>query len=135
MKYLIIIFSFALTSNLYGQNHITRQEVDSLPFLIVDKQPQFPGGNDSLMKWIARNKQYPPIQRHEPEGTVYVKFIIEKDGMVSNVEVLKSFGQFGEYYDKEVLRLIKSMPQWTPGQKGGKVVRTVKNVPVKFVIR
>jgi len=134
MKYLIIIFVLALTSHLSGQSQMTRQEIDSLPYLIVDKEPQFPGGNDSLMKWIARNKKHPPIQRHEPEGTVFVKFIIEKDGKVSNVEILKSFGQFGDYYDNEALHLIKSMPQWEPGQKDGKVVRTVKNVPVKFTI-
>ena len=114
---------------------MTRQEVDSLPYILVDKEPEFPGGKDSLQKYINRNKKYPPLQKHEPEGTVFVKFIIEKDGKVSNAEIAKSFGQFGEYYDNEALRLIKSMPNWTAGQKDGKTVRTVKNLPIKFFTR
>lgn len=135
MKYFTIIFFFTVTSNLLGQNQVTRQELDSLPYLIVDKEPEFPGGNDSLVRWISRSKKYPPLQRHEPQGTVIVRFVIEKNGKVSNVEIAKSFGQYGEYYDNEALRLIKSMPDWIPGQKDGKVVRTVKNLPVKFTIR
>ncbi len=121
---------------LSGQTHtITTQEPDSLLYTIVDKEPEFPGGIQAMMNFISMNTQYPPIQRCEPDGSVMVSFIVETDGKISHVTIAKGFGNPSQYYDKEALRVIGSMPRWSPGQKDGRVVRTRRFLPVKFHIR
>ncbi len=131
LKY--ILFLFFLKGALHAQtNSLTQAQVDSLPCIILDKGAEFPGGNDSLFKFIGRNIKYPPIQRCDVEGTIYVEFIIEKDGKISNIKVKKGVN---EYFDNEAKRVVKSMPNWIPGEKDNKIVRTIKYIPIRFYLR
>lgn len=100
---------------------------------VVEVEPEFPGGMDSLYAWIARNTKYPRLARENNiEGTVYVQFVIEKDGSISNVTLLRDIG-YG--CGKEALRVVNSMPKWKPGRQRGKPVRARYNLPIKFNLK
>ena len=129
MMLLLLLFAKLVIAQ---RNVISKSELDSLPFIVVDKMPEFPGGNDSLLKFIGQNLRYPAIKMDDPEGIVWVKFIVERNGKISNAEIERGLG---EYYDKEVLRLVNSMPLWTVGEKNNVAVRTVNVLPVQFTLR
>ena len=104
--------------------------VDS-PFVVVEELPEFPGGGkDAMFEWIAQNLRYPAKARKQKiEGTVNVKFLIDSEGKVGDVVVLKSdFALF----EKEAKRIITNMPDWKPGTQSGKVVSVYYMVPIEF---
>lgn len=96
----------------------------------VDQQPSFPGGTNALNTFIASNLKYPVwAQEKGIQGRVVVKFIVEKDGSISNVEVDRSVGPS---LDNEAMRVIKNMPKWIPGQINGKAVKVECSHPFVF---
>jgi len=98
-----------------------------------DYTPQMPEFNGNLKKWIVDNTLFPRDVIESGEGgKVYVTFIVEKDGTVSNPEIAKGVGGS---CDKEALRVIGLMPKWKPGELRGKPVRVRLNIPIKFEIR
>lgn len=102
-------------------------------YLIVDKMPSFPGGDDGLRKYLAQNIKYPlEAQEEGVQGRVFVKFVIEADGSISHVKVARPFDP---YLDWEAVRVVKSMPNWTPGKQDGKAVRVSYTVPINFVLQ
>lgn len=126
----ILVFLF-LIQIVSGQNKTyTKKGNDTLPLAIVDKEPRFPGGSDSLRKFIQQNIHH-PTNDNQLEGTVWVEFIVERNGKISTIKIKKSLS---EYYDKEALRIISLMPDWSPGQKNGKIVRSIKQLPFKFSV-
>lgn len=99
-------------------------------FVVVEDSPQFPGGDDARMAFMANTITYPVEARNKGiQGTVYVTFIIEKDGSVSNVKVLRGVHKS---LDEEAIRVVKNMPVWKPGMQRGKPVRVQYNMPMKF---
>ena len=105
-------------------------EEDITVFTVVDEDPSFPGGMDSLYAWLANNIQYPKTAReYRIVGTVYVTFIVERDGSISYPKILRDIGGG---CGKEVLRLVRMMPKWNPGKQRGETVRVQFNLPVKF---
>jgi len=101
-------------------------------YTFVEQQPEFPGGVPELFKWIASNLKYPKDSREKGiEGTTYIGFVIEKDGSISNVEVKKGI-ENGKLLDEEAMRVVKIMPKWYPGKQGGKAIRTLFTLPIKF---
>ena len=102
----------------------------NLIYQVVEKMPQFPGGDGALSKAIEKNIIYP---RFEFEGfyggKVIVKFIITKKGKISNAKILKSLDPF---YDKKAIRTIKLLPKWIPGEHNGKKVNVYYTLPVIF---
>ncbi len=114
-------------------NRIDAKETDTdAVFTFVEKTPEFPGGNTELIKFLQNNIKYPATERdNEIEGTVFIKFIVEKDGSVSNAEVLKSISPG---LDKEALRVVNLFPNFSPGMQGGKPVRVSFTLPVKFAL-
>ncbi len=99
-------------------------------FTAVEQNPEFPGGISEMYKFLGNNIKYPAsAQRANVAGRVFVKFVVEKDGSIGNVEVLKGIG-FG--CDEEAIRVIKSMPKWNPGRQNGKNVRVFYNMPVVY---
>lgn len=95
-----------------------------------DVLPEFPDGQGALMQYLAR-VTYPPFAReNDSEGTVYVQFIIEKDGTISDVKVARTSGH--KVQDDAALEHVKAMPQWKPGYKYDQPVRVQYVVPVKF---
>ena len=96
----------------------------------VDQQPSFPGGTNALNTFIASNLKYPPVAQLDGiQGRVIVKFIVEKDGSISNVEVNQSVVQD---LDNEAMRVVKAMPKWIPGQINGKAVKVECSLPFVF---
>lgn len=102
-------------------------------FLIVEQEAEFPGGLDALSKYLSANLTYPQEARDaNVEGKVIVQFVIEKNGKVSNIKVLRDIGSgCGE----EAVRVIKGMPRWKPGQQRGKPVRCQFTLPVNFQLQ
>lgn len=103
---------------------------DDKVYQVVDEMPEFPGEQGELLKYLARSVKYPveSIEKKE-EGRVSLTFIINKDGSVSDVEVVKSVTPA---LDAEAVRVVKSMPNWTPGKIKGKIVRVAYTVPIAF---
>ena len=99
-------------------------------FQVVEEMPEFPGGMQAMMQFIASNVKYPSIaQKNGVQGRVITQFTISKDGSITDAKVLRSVDP---YLDKEALRVISAMPKWKPGKQGGKAVATRFTVPVVF---
>jgi TonB family protein len=105
---------------------------DNEVFTVVEEQPYFPGGDEARHKFIEENIHYPDSAlKNKIQGKVFVTFIVEKDGSLSNVRVLKGIGGG---LDEEAVRVIKMMPKWIPGRQRGTPVRVQFNVPIKFIL-
>ena len=130
MKKLILLVALALfcCTSVMAQTEVE----DDAIFVVVENNPEFPGGSDSLYAYIARNIKYPETAKKEKiEGRVFVTFVIEKDGQVSNAKILRDIGGgCGE----EAIRVVKSMPKWKPGTQRGNPVRFQFNLPVSFML-
>ncbi len=107
------------------------EEEEEVVFVVVEKMPEFPGGQQALFKYLSENVKYPVIaQENGIQGRVICQFVVNKDGKIVDVEVVRSGGD--PSLDKEAVRVIKSMPNWKPGQQRGKAVRVKYTVPVNF---
>lgn len=107
------------------------EEVDEvINFYVIEEKPEFPGGEAAMMQWIAKNIKYPEIAKENNiQGKVFVQFIIDKDGYVKNVEVVRGVDPV---LDKEAVRVVSSMPQWKPGKQRGKPVKVQFQLPINF---
>ena len=105
-------------------------EPDDKPFDVVEQMPSFPGGKEALMKFISENVKYPKEAEEKGlQGRVVVRYIIEKDGSISEVEIAKSVN---EYLDAEAVRVVNAMPKWKPGKQKGENVRVKYTLPISF---
>lgn len=103
---------------------------DDKVYEVAEVMPEYPGGQGELLKFLARNIKYPEESvKNKEEGRVQIAFIVNKDGSISDVKVLKNTTPL---LDAEAIRITKSMPNWTPGKDKGKVVRVAYTVPVTF---
>ena len=99
-------------------------------FMVVEDQPEFPGGTAALLEYLRKNIKYPAICRENNiQGRVIVTFVVNKDGSIVDIEVAKSVNPS---LDKEAIRVISQMPKWKPGSQRGKPVRVKYSVPVNF---
>ena len=97
-------------------------------FQVVEDMPSFPGGN--VQKWIAKNVKYPVLAMENGiQGKVYIQFVIEKDGSITDTKVIRGVDAS---LDKEAIRVINSMPKWKPGKQRGKPVRVSYTLPINF---
>ncbi len=110
------------------------EEVAEEPiFTVVENDPEFPGGMEALYKYLAQNIKYPQLARDNGiTGKVYVTFVVERDGSIANPKVLRDIGGG---CGQEAIRVVKSMPKWTPGKQRGKAVRVQFNLPVNFSLK
>lgn len=109
-----------------------QQPIDCEQYSDVWKNPEFPGGNDALLKWLSENVRYPQIGwTNPPVGKVIVQFLVHKNGSISDVEVVRSSGY--DFLDKEALQVIMSMPDWIPGTCNGEPIGMRYVVPINFV--
>ena len=105
---------------------------DNTPFIIVEKMPEFPGGINALRKYLSKNIKYPSMARDIGiKGGVYLGFIIDKDGSITDIKVLKGIGGG---CDEEAVRVVEGMPAWNPGKQGGKKVRVQFYLPINFIL-
>ena len=109
---------------------LPKESADGKVYDVVDEMPQFPGGSSKLFEFLARNVRYPAeAEKAGAQGRVIVSFVIEKDGSVSNAKTVKAIHPA---LDAEALRVINSMPKWTPGKKNGEATRVKYVAPVTF---
>ena len=118
----VLLFSF-MTST-------AQTKKNDMVFDVVEVMPQYPGGPIAMLKYIMENIKYPEQAMKEGiQGRVTVRFIVEKDGSISDVKPILSVHPL---LNKEAVRVVESMPNWTPGKQHGKPVRVRFNVPVMF---
>ncbi|MEZ4938790.1 MAG: energy transducer TonB [Crocinitomicaceae bacterium] len=95
--------------------------------------PSFPGGDKAMLEFISKNVDYPILAKEMGEqGTAYVSFVVEKDGSISNVKILRQSLQFG--LNEAAMDVVQKMPKWKPGEHRGKKVRVRFTIPIKFVL-
>lgn len=118
----------------FGGTYTGEAEVeDDTPVVIAETMPTFMGGTvDDFAKWCGKHIVYPPAaQDNGSQGRVMVQFVVERDGSISHVTVLRGVDRL---LNDEAVRVIKSAPKWTPGSNRGKPVRVYVNVPINFVL-
>ena len=99
-------------------------------YRVLEVMPQYPGGPNEMMKYIQENIKYPQSAKdNKIEGRVFVSFVVEKDGSITNAAVIRGIDK---ECDAEALRVVSSMPKWTPGQQKGEVVRTQFTIPIIY---
>jgi protein TonB len=104
--------------------------IEIIPFVKVEQKPTFPGGDEALLKFITEKTVFPEIPKENGvDGKVYVQFVIDVNGKVTNVEIAKGVDP---YLDLEAIRVVKMIPDWTPGKQRGKAVPVSFVVPIKF---
>ena len=108
------------------------EEDDDEFFMVVENMPIFPGGDLGLMRYIQKNVKYPPIAKeYNITGKVYVSFIVDKSGSVTNVKIVRGVDK---NLDAEALRVVKSLPKYKPGKQRGKSVRVMFTIPINFTL-
>jgi len=112
---------------------VTTQSTDDVVFMVVEKMPQFPGGDSELFNYLSQNIKYPvEAQKAGIQGRVICQFIVEKDGAISNVKVVRSVDP---NLDAEAVRVINAMPNWQPGEQKGKKVSVEYTLPINFKLQ
>lgn len=114
---------------------VQREEVveEEQIFTIVEEMPSFPGGEAELFKYLGKNIKYPQMATDAGiAGVVYVTFVVDKDGKIRDVKILRGIGGG---CDEEAMRVVKSMPSWKPGKQRGKAVTVQYNLPIRFTLR
>lgn len=136
--FLSIVFSSIITEKVNAQSdasEINSTAINLNPqeeqvFMEVEKMPEYPGGDEARIKFLVKNIKYPEeARKNGTSGTVYITFIIEKSGEITNVKVLKGVN---ELLDNEAARVVNLMPAWEPGMLKGKPVRVQFNMPIQF---
>ncbi len=109
---------------------IAEEKVEEQIFDVAEQQPEFPGGQEALFKWLNDNLRYPTIaEENGVQGRVIVRFTVNTDGSITNIKVIRGVDPS---LDKEAIRVVKSMPHWIPGKMAGKPVRVNFTLPVMF---
>lgn len=102
-------------------------------YTYVEEMPTFPGGENEMYSYIKKNVKYPALARENNiSGKVYVNFVVDKDGNIKDVKLIRGIGGG---CDEEALRVIKSMPNWKPGKQNGRSVPVSYNMPINFSLR
>ncbi len=123
LNFLIFLIAIGLTTPLFPQDRLDFHRK-------VEVMPEFPGGEDVLDEFIRKNINYPGEGiANKKEGTVYVTFIVETDGTITQIKALKGIG---ETFEVEAERVVKKMPKWKPGQNEGEKVRVLLSLPIEF---
>jgi|TARA_B110000238_G_scaffold200657_1_gene251664 protein TonB len=108
------------------------EEDDEEFFMVVENMPEFPGGDLGLMKFIQKNVKYPAIAKeYNITGKVYVSFIVDKQGRVTNVKIVRGVDK---NLDGEALRVVSALPNYKPGKQRGKPVRVMFTIPINFTL-
>lgn len=108
------------------------EEDDEEFFMVVENMPEFPGGDLALMKFIQKNVRYPAIAKeYNITGKVYVSFIVDKQGNVTNVKIVRGVDK---NLDAEAVRVVSALPKYKPGKQRGKAVRVMFTIPINFTL-
>jgi TonB family protein len=126
--FLMMCLTLMISLGLNAQDSNKKGDV----YTVVEKMPEFPGGQDAMISFIGNNLKYPEVAKKDGiQGKVHVSFIIDEKGTVRDAKIEKSASPT---LDKEALRVINSMPAWKPGIEKGKVVKVAFTLPINFVL-
>ncbi len=115
------------------ENNEDEMDVEEQVFVVVESMPQFPGGYEILIKYLGENISYPKAAREAGiQGKVFVSFVVEKDGKVTNIKILRGIGGG---CDEEAVKVVQNMPDWIPGKQRSVAVRVQFNLPISFTLR
>lgn len=119
------------SDNAKGQKAIEEKSIQNEEvFTVVEKMPEYPGGDDARIKFMVENIKYPEqAKKNGIQGVVFVSYVVEKDGKISNIKTIRGIGGG---CDEEAERVISLMPNWKPGIQRGQPVRVQFNLPVRF---
>ena len=134
MKKLLLMSLMAMLglTTVSAQKTVVAQKNQQV-FDVVEQMPEYPGGMQALFEYLSQNVKYPEdAEKQKVEGRVIATFVVETDGSISNVEVVKpAFPSL----DAEAVRVLSGMPKWSPGMQSGKVVRVKYTVPINFNLK
>ena len=129
--YLLCIAFTLVAPMALAQDVMDPGEEEEPVYIVVDQMPEFPGGRQALFDFISTNVVYPTVARENGiEGKAIVQFVVEKDGSISHVQVVRTAGD--PSLDKEAIRVVRAMPKWLPGKHRGKLLRVKYTVPFNF---
>ena len=136
MKRLILMSLMAicsLTTVLAQKTVVSQKDQKEEPYNVVEDMPAFPGGMEAMIQFLSSNIQYPAdAQKQKVDGRVLVNFVVEKDGSITEVKVVKpTFPSL----DAEAIRVVKAMPKWKPGYQRGQAVRVQFTMPINFSLK
>jgi TonB family protein len=134
VKNLLAITLLLCVNYVFGQGSISAKKdsakSDGKIFTLVEEMPQFPGGEKELHKFLTGNIKYPlDLQGKKGNNTVYLTFVVEKDGSIRDIKILRGIN---EAIDSDVMRVMLMMPKWIPGKQNGKTVNVQFMLPIKF---
>lgn len=129
MRLTIIAVCLLFFTSLSAQEVSEERTSSDKIFQVADKMPEYPGGFTAMIEFVQDNLNYPEVKGEKLEGTVLVKFVIDRKGNVMGVDVLNSFQA---EYDTEALRVVGEFPKWTPGENEGIPVNVQMTLPIKF---
>ncbi|MFD3002188.1 energy transducer TonB [Pontibacter toksunensis] len=116
-----------------GTSDVVAEVVEEKPYTYVEQMPTFPGGESEMLKYLGKNIRYPAAaQRAGIEGIVVLSFVVSRTGEISEIQVIK---KLGGGTDEEAVRVVKSMPKWTPGKQNGRTVPVRYTLPVRYTIK
>ncbi|GCD78092.1 cell envelope biogenesis protein TonB [Thermaurantimonas aggregans] len=112
---------------------VKEDESENVLFAVVEIKPEFPGGREALMRYLAENIKYPQIARElNIQGVVIVQFTVDKSGQIRDVEIARGIGGG---CDEEALRVVKNMPAWSPGRQNNRPVNVRYALPIRFALK
>lgn len=126
----ILAFTLITTAKAQKSDTLKGLEADTLVFITVEHEPEFPGGVKGFNKFLYKNLKWPDkTGTIDVQGKVFIMFVVEKDGTLSNIHVIR--GLYPEF-DTEAIRVMRLSPKWKPGTQNGHVVRVYYNMPIPF---
>lgn len=129
MKKLLFLSAFLCTLS-FGAFAQSEVSTDDAVFVVVEEQAMFPGGMEAMYDYIGKNLKYPELAKEKDiQGRVFVNFIVERDGSITNVKCLRGIGGG---CDEAAMEVVKNMPKWQPAKQRGKEVRCQFNLPINF---
>lgn len=128
--FLVMLLTFVGSISFAQEIDEKEEPLEEDVYTIVENMPEFPGGQEAMFKFLAKNIIYPKEAKEKGiEGKVYVNFTIEADGSIGDIKVIRGVHPL---LDNEAVRVVKSFPKWKPGTQRGKPVRVSYNLPITF---
>jgi len=137
---ILVIFSLTLSNFIYSQTDTSKNKIDTnkhdqseISYVMIQENPQFPGGDNELLIFLKRNIKYPKLAKENNiQGTLFVEFIVNRDGSIKDVRIRKDTNYIGYGCEEEAIRIVKSMPKWIPGKYSGNNVKAFMVLPITF---
>ncbi len=123
-------------SNLFGEEKLVDEVLPPQPVHFAEVNPMFPGGDEAMYAFLQRNLKYPKLAKeYNVQGKIYVQFIVDVDGSIRDLQILRGLPGNDLGCEAEALRVIEAMPNWKPGLQGDKAVPVIHTMAINFVLK